>query len=232
MTAVARFDRAASRYDAAARMQEEVAATLLARIAPCTPRRILDIGCGTGLLAALAAARWPKADITGLDAAPAMLAEAHKKLPAARFLAADAENIPLTEQFDLVLSSMALHWLAEPETVFSRWKPLVAPGGAMHVALPVEGCLTQWSALCHQHGVPSRLWPFPPASVFAADCDIRIHTAEHASARAFLHSMKQTGAHEPAPQSQGMPAAALRAMLRAAPKPFPADFRIAYLSWP
>lgn len=161
-----------------------------------------------------------------------MLAAAQAKLPQVRFALADAGNIPPTEQFDLVLSSMALHWLPDPAAALAQWQSLLAPGGAMHVAVPVQGSLGEWKALCARHGIQDRLWRFPARHDFAADGAVHCHRVIHDDARAFLASMKKTGAASASPATAAMPPSVLRALLRAAPKPFPVSFAIAYLHWP
>jgi malonyl-CoA O-methyltransferase len=75
------FDKAARNYDAVASIQATVAKTLVRAASVSAPRSVLDIGCGTGSVLAQAAERWPEANLTGLDIAPAMLREAQRKCP-------------------------------------------------------------------------------------------------------------------------------------------------------
>jgi len=229
---IASFDGASRSYDGAADIQSIVAEHMLADVAQFAPRSILDIGCGTGLLTALAHQRWPKAAITAVDASPAMLDMARAKVPSARFVRADAAKLDLGERFDLVLSSMVLHWLSEPQKVFAQWQRLAAANGMLRVALPVADSLAEWKRFCGQHGVASRLWRFPDRPVFDAPGPTRQHTLVYASAREFLHSMKRTGAAISDPNSAGTAPVVLRKLLRHAPKPFPATFAIAYLRMP
>ena len=106
MSIIAAFDSASRSYDGAAQLQTDVASHLIADATALSPGSILDIGCGTGLVTAMAQRQWPRALVTGIDAAPAMLATARAKLPSARFVAADAADIRLPEKFDLIVSSM------------------------------------------------------------------------------------------------------------------------------
>jgi len=229
MNIVAAFDSASHSYDGAAQIQTEVAAQLIADAAGLAPRRILDIGCGTGLLTAMAQQRWPAAAITALDAAPAMLDAARAKLPSVHFVQADAAAITLTEKFDLILSSMVLHWLADPVAVITQWQTLLAPNGTLLVAVPVAGSLSEWNTLCDSHALPSRVWRFPAPELFGRDATLRYHSIAHATAHDFLRSMKRTGAAVPDPATTPTQHAVLRRMLQAAPKPFAATFTIATL---
>ena len=79
------------------------------------PRRVLDVGCGTGLLLRLLAAQLPNAEtLIGVDAAPGMIAVAKSMAddPRLRFSEGLAEKLPYPDDsFDLVVSSVSFdHW--------------------------------------------------------------------------------------------------------------------------
>lgn len=226
MSIVSSFNHAAHSYDATADIQAIVAEVLLARIGDIAPRSILDIGCGTGLLTELLRKRWPEAQITAVDAAPAMLDVARAKLLSVRFLQGDAARLPLAEKFDLVISSMVLHWL-KPD-VLAHWKDLVAADGALHAAFPVRGSLREWTDHCESHGVQDGLWSFPDPAAFDGGVVVP-HAISYPSARAFLLAMKKTGAASGDASKPAMAAGTLRRLLRTAPQPFSATFQIAYL---
>lgn len=98
----------------------------LERVDP--PRRALDIGTGTGAVAFELARRFPEAEVVGADLAPAMLAEARRKITPdlqgrVRFDEADAERLPYADEwFDLVT-------LANMIPFFDELDRVVAPGG-------------------------------------------------------------------------------------------------------
>jgi ubiquinone/menaquinone biosynthesis C-methylase UbiE len=67
------------------------------------PSRILDLGTGTGGAARVLAARFPDADVTGVDLSPEMIREAHARGTGETYLAADASALPFADgAFDLV----------------------------------------------------------------------------------------------------------------------------------
>ena len=104
---------------------------------------ILEIGCGTGTLTAMMAARG--ADITAIDAAPAMLAEAEKKVAAkgladhVTFKYMDAaligDRFP-SATFDLIVSTLVFSELPPDEQIFvlEACKNLLAPAGRLLLA--------------------------------------------------------------------------------------------------
>ena len=74
------------------------------------PSAILGVGCGTGRLLRRAAARWPAAQLIGIDPAQGMVEVAQKLTPTGTFHQAFAESVPLgDESVDLVLSAVSMH---------------------------------------------------------------------------------------------------------------------------
>jgi SAM-dependent methyltransferase len=94
------------------------------------PKRVLDLGTGTGAGARAVAGRFPEAEVVGADLSERMLAEARRALPAElasriRFEAADASALPYDDaSFDLVT-------LANMIPFFDELARVVAPGGSL-----------------------------------------------------------------------------------------------------
>jgi malonyl-CoA O-methyltransferase len=122
----ARFERAAAGYERAAVLQAEVQARLLERLELTTlqPRRVLDLGTGTGRALQPLAARYPAAEVLGADMACDMLARAHRRrrrLRRFRCVAARAEALAFADSsFDLVFSNLMLQWCGEPDAAFAE----------------------------------------------------------------------------------------------------------------
>ena len=104
------------------------------------PRRgaldALDAGCGTGFLSFELAGRGHR--VTGIDFAPAMLAEARRKTAergvSIRFEEGDAEQLPFASgSFDLVVSRHVLWTLPHPEAAIDEWIRVLRPGGRLAV---------------------------------------------------------------------------------------------------
>src|SRR5690242_17115674 len=85
----------------------ELGAPMIARLAPQAEERILDLGCGDGVLTTQIAESG--ATVVGVDASAAMVASARKRGIDARV--ADATALPFTGEFDAVFSNAVLHWV-------------------------------------------------------------------------------------------------------------------------
>ncbi len=78
---------------------------------PGNCKRILELGCGTGILTAMIRAAQPVAEITGIDLSPEMLEVASEKpgLEGVNFLARDLREPWPEGKFDAIVSSLCLH---------------------------------------------------------------------------------------------------------------------------
>jgi len=104
---------------------------------------VLDLGTGTGALAAMVADAYPEAQLTLLDGAPAMIEKAAAKL-GARAAAALVQDFgdPLPAgPFDAIVSSLAIHHLddAGKGSLYSRAHASLRPGGTFVNAEQVLG---------------------------------------------------------------------------------------------
>ncbi|WP_051872452.1 methyltransferase domain-containing protein [Streptomyces sclerotialus] len=99
---------------------------------PDRPSDVLDLGCGTGSLALLAAEQGHR--VTGVDRSPRMVEAARAKLAAwdTRLLIGDAAEPPVPErQFDVIVVRHVLWALPAPEAALRSWVRLLRPGGRL-----------------------------------------------------------------------------------------------------
>lgn len=100
-------------------------APVLDLLAPQAGERVLDLGCGDGVLTAKLVAAG--CEVVGVDADPAMVAAAQAKGLDARL--GDARTLDFAREFDAVFTNAALHWVGEPERVTAGVARALKPGG-------------------------------------------------------------------------------------------------------
>ena len=85
---------------------------LVARVGAATPTTVVDLGCGPGNLTTLLRARWPEAEIRGLDSSPEMIEKAHAADPSIAFAVADLRDWSReAEPVDVLVSNATLQWI-------------------------------------------------------------------------------------------------------------------------
>jgi SAM-dependent methyltransferase len=108
--------------------------------------RLLDVACGSGYAAALAAARG--AEVTGIDIAPALLEIARERAPDGTFLEGEMDALPLPdEQFDVVTSVNGFQFALDPANAFAEAARVLVPGGRLAAATFAEPERNEGTAL-------------------------------------------------------------------------------------
>ncbi len=98
---------------------------------PDVPSRVLDLGTGTGLGAAIAARRFSQATVTGIDVSPRMIARArgaHRHLRNLRFEVADARKLPFNDAGFTLVTALNV------PPFFPELRRVTAPGGWVLIA--------------------------------------------------------------------------------------------------
>jgi trans-aconitate 2-methyltransferase len=107
---------------------------LLARVHARSPRRVVDLGCGTGALTALLADRWPAARVEGIDAAPEMIAAAADERVSLRV--GDVADWTPEPDVDVVVSNATLQWVPTHRTLLARWAQALPRDGWLAFQVP------------------------------------------------------------------------------------------------
>ena len=152
----------------------ERGADLVELLAPKPGERILDLGCGTGHLAAKIAATGAR--VVGLDLSAEMLGEAQRQFPALEFVAGDGRRLPFEQAFDAVFSNAALHWITDPESVAQSVAEALRDGGRFVAELGGQGNVAKLVAAVEQGrkaiGAPLdpgfHPWYFPTLGEYAS----------------------------------------------------------------
>lgn len=109
---------------------------LAARIAVGAPARIIDLGCGPGNSTRVLKARWPQAQVIGLDSSSDMIEAARADEPDGEWAVAGIEDWSAAQPFDVVFSNAALQWLPDHGSLVERLFSNVADGGALAFQIP------------------------------------------------------------------------------------------------
>jgi malonyl-CoA O-methyltransferase len=141
-----RFDRLAATYENAAVVEREAGARMLERLdlVRLQPQRVLDAGCGTGRLTRALRARYPAAQLVGIDLSFGMLQQGRPSgawwrqlIPGARGattlqVCADLQRLPLASaSIDLACSGFALEWAVDLRAVLSELRRVLRRGGLL-----------------------------------------------------------------------------------------------------
>jgi trans-aconitate 2-methyltransferase len=109
---------------------------LLGRVPHAAPRRVADLGCGPGNSTELLAARWPNAEITGVDNSQSMLKSARERLPQVPFVHADVSSWRAAAPVDVIYANASLQWVSDHRALFVHLFEQLAAGGALAVQMP------------------------------------------------------------------------------------------------
>ncbi|MCQ9156030.1 dethiobiotin synthase [Acidomonas methanolica] len=219
------FD-AAEAYESEARVQAQSAALLAAQIARAfadtPPRRILEFGCGTGMLTARLRALFPDAEILATDISPRMLDRAARRLAGmnVRFAPLDAGNPEMGGRYDLVCSNFCLQWIAARADALQRLSTLLEPGGRLMVTTLAEGSFREWRAACAAAGTRCAFHAYPSVPALQRDWpsggsggwESVTLTDRPGSAFEFLRGLKRIGAALPAEGARPDPSGLRHAM--------------------
>ncbi len=127
-------------------------------------RRVLDVGCGTGLLPVRVARALPAARVVGCDLSLGMLrhAQGRRASRRPRFVQGDALRLPFASgAFDALVSTEAFHWFPDQAAAVAEFDRVLAPGGRLLVGLvnpPFEAVGRAAEAASRLAGAPFR-WP-------------------------------------------------------------------------
>jgi len=135
---------------------------LLSRIDADDPATVVDLGCGPGNLTALLAARWPEAEVRGVDSSPEMIAKAREAQPGIDFQVGDLQEWRPAEPVDVLVSNATLQWVPGHLDLLPELLAAVRPGGWL--AFQVPSNFDQPS-----HTIRGELAATPPYDAYTAD---------------------------------------------------------------
>lgn len=155
----------ADRYAEHAHFVPALGQPVLDLLKPQAGERILDLGCGDGVLTEKIAAAG--ASVVGVDAAADMIAAAQKRGLDARVM--DGAHLTFINEFDAVFSNAALHWMKnDPGAVIAGVRRALKPGGRFVGEMGGHGCvaaiIVAMISVLERRGANPRIvlpWYFP-----------------------------------------------------------------------
>jgi trans-aconitate 2-methyltransferase len=134
----------ASDYALQSSLQQAMATEQLAQLTLNGDERILDIGCGDGKITAEIAARVPHGSVLGVDPSADMIRFASSHFepghrPNLRFEVADVRSLPYRQEFDLIVSFNALHWVPDQAQALASVRAALKSDGRATLRLVPEG---------------------------------------------------------------------------------------------
>lgn len=133
-----RFNRAVSTYDQYAIIQQQMAHRLLQHLTKkvtSSPRRICEVGCGTGYFTDLLLQHYPESELVAIDLASQMIERAKTRVnhPHIEWVVGDAEQLHqlVSGPFDLIVSNASIQWLSDPQRTLFLWREALNPGGLL-----------------------------------------------------------------------------------------------------
>ncbi len=135
---------------------------VLRRLRGLPHRRVLDLGCGTGLLIARMRREFPRSEVIGCDFSRGMLAEAARHRRVRTVVQATALSLPFVDHhFDAVVSTEAFHWFPDQAAALREISRVLRPKGHLLVSVvspPLELVSRAIHAVSELAGEPFR-WP-------------------------------------------------------------------------
>jgi trans-aconitate methyltransferase len=158
-------------YAKNARFVTELGAPALQLLAPRPGERILDLGCGDGLLTRRIADLG--CSVVGVDSSPSFVAAA--RMRGLEVIETSVEAMEFGPEFDAVFSNAALHWMKDADAVIERvaraCKPrgrFVAEMGGHHCVQTIVAALTEELERRGHDGAAANPWYFPSAEDYGA----------------------------------------------------------------
>lgn len=122
------------RYEESSSAQAGWANEILSKLSINGDEHVLDIGCGDGRITAKIASLVPRGYVVGLDSSSDMIEHAKQHFSKTSyknldFVLGDAKNLDFYEEFDLIVSFAALHWILDQDSVLIGIKNALKPDG-------------------------------------------------------------------------------------------------------
>ena len=212
------FGARAGTYDDHADLQRTVAERLSHLLPNLSRPRVLELGCGTGLFSRHLLRRYPDGDFLLTDLTSSMVEQCRRNLAdfhrRTGFEVMDASRPTADGQFDLIATSMTLHWLADPAAALTALRRRLAPGGGLLYATISGDSFPEWRNVLAAENLPVGLLDVPELPGIIEEERV----VADSDTLGFLRRMKAIGGLTPREGYTALPPGRLRRAIRASDK--------------
>ncbi len=128
------------KYEKASAHQKAWGAKLISELKLEGTERVLDLGCGDGGNTALMAEALPNGEVIGIDASKGMIDTAKpKERDNLHFTLMDIDEISFQDEFDVVYSNAALHWVKDHHRLFKNVTKALRNDGTIRFNFAADG---------------------------------------------------------------------------------------------
>ena len=128
------------KYEKASTHQKEWGAKLVSELSLKGNERVLDLGWGDGVNTALIAELLPNGEVVGIDASKGMIDAAKpKEKDNLRFILMDIDAIEFENEFDVIYSNAALHWVKDHHRLLKNVHKALRIGGRLRFNFAGDG---------------------------------------------------------------------------------------------
>jgi malonyl-CoA O-methyltransferase len=218
------FSKGAQTYDEKGILQSRVSEQLIQYIMKheqnLANSNVLDIGCGTGRRAAELAPQCKS--YTQADISETMVHQAMSKCPHGLPVVVDAQSPCFTASFDIIISSLTLHWLQDPKQGLQQLIGCLKPGGRLYLTTMGANSFYEWrtahSVLDEPCGTPDFIPMGALKSWLPTQGEREVFeqwiVQEIDNPLEYFQNLKRMGAGHAHPSHKPLPASVMRRVLR------------------
>lgn len=149
------------KYAKASTHQKEWGARVIAELDLDGTEHVLDLGCGDGTLTCRIAENLPAGEVVGIDGSRGMIdAARHKERGNLRFRRMDIDDLDFENQFDVVFSNAALHWVADHQRLLKNVHRALRTEGRIRFQFAGEGNCANFFAVVREAMSQEAFQPF------------------------------------------------------------------------
>lgn len=144
------YDFDGEKYKKASRHQKEWGKNLISQLHLKGDEVVLDLGCGDGILSEQISQLVPNGKVIGIDASNGMLQTAKKlERDNLSFIQMDINNMDFSNEFDIIFSNAALHWVLNHSLLLDHSFRALKQGGSIHWNFAGNGTCATFCDVMH-----------------------------------------------------------------------------------